>query len=102
MSAQPAPFAHIHQTSFNVEAIDRRAISHIASLQGHKRRSRQVRAESGLSQTRLSVLSRALADLPRARRRRRSRTLPGKRSATVPAGRCGSSLISGTHKNSKK
>ena len=34
MSAQPAPFAHIHQTSFNVEAIDRRAISHIASLQG--------------------------------------------------------------------
>jgi hypothetical protein len=60
MSAQAAPFAHIHQTSFNVEAIDRRTISHIPSLQGHKRRSRQARAESGLSQTDDVVASQAL------------------------------------------
>jgi hypothetical protein len=37
MFVQGAPFAHIRQTLFNVETIDRRAISHIMmSLEGDK------------------------------------------------------------------
>ena len=34
MFAQAALFVHIQQTLFNVETIDRRAISHMMSLQG--------------------------------------------------------------------
>jgi hypothetical protein len=37
MFAQAALFAHMEQTLFNTETIDRRSISHIVmSLQGHE------------------------------------------------------------------
>jgi hypothetical protein len=48
MFVQGALFAHIRQTLFNVETIDRRAISHRMSLEGHKRTFARSERKSGL------------------------------------------------------